>query len=234
MNVEMGEQAAVIQDNYMNSYPLINQDYEPLIWTFSPWNYPGMVRIGTIGDGSCFFHAIAKAFFVPYQIGVLNGVSIDRIKFIRDLRHDLAYMLAQPIQTNGSRHYDVLSRGKLAEIARELPQYSLENMQKQLDSNSPVDNLYNEYIGNMLNKDIYLLDLTQQDVYVTGNDADILYKNRDGIVILFIPGHYELVGLQTPEGIRTMFHHTDPFIQAIRQRLREKIMIGSGKKNLKG
>ena len=71
--------------------------------------------------------------------------------------------------------------------------------------------------------DIYLLSLHKQDVYITGDDSDILYKGRQSIVVLTMPGHYELVGVHRDNGIQTLFRPRDPFILSIRQRMREII-----------
>ena len=40
--------------------PLTNEEYMLLNWKKGGFNYPNMVRIRVPGDGSCFFHAIAK------------------------------------------------------------------------------------------------------------------------------------------------------------------------------
>ena len=204
--------------------PLMDREYEPLNWPNRSFNYPNMVRIRTQADGSCFFHAIAKAYYTPYQVGILDGKAIDRSRLIQSLRRDLAIKLGQPIDANnpkGTTYYDLLSRGQLKEFAKEVPQYSLENMKRELASSAPVDNSYNEFVSNQLNKDIYLLDGEKQDVMITGNDDEILFKNRESIVILYIPGHYELVGLQTSDGIKTHFKPTHDFIRAIRFRIQE-------------
>ena len=201
----------------------------PLNWGNGEFNYPGMVRIGTPPDGSCFFHAIASAYFLPYRRGSIDGVPMDRYAFIRDLRYDLAIKLDEkvdPQNSNSPIHYDLLSRGNLREFAGDIQQYTLESMKRELNSDRSVDNVYNEFISNILEKDIYLLDITTQDIYVTGDDFDILYKGRSSIVTLAIPGHYELVGLQTSTGIKSLFDADHPFIQSIKSRLREKIKRG--------
>jgi len=205
--------------------PLFDREYELLNWNNTPFSYPGLVRIRTIGDGSCFFHAITKSFFMPYKEGIIDGVPLNKMEFIKNLRSDLAKKLGEkvnPNDPNSPRYYDVLSRGKLADFAKGVPQYTLENMQTQLNSNTPVDNVYNEFISNMLKKDIYLLDLITKDVYITGTDDDILYKNRDSIIILTMPGHYELIGLMSDSGILTLFSPTHPLIRAIRNRMNIK------------
>lgn len=205
---------------------LADNEVQSLNWTRSNFNYPNIVRIGTIGDGSCFFHAVVKAFYTPYKIGILNGIPIDKRAFIQNLRKDLAIKLVQkvdPLNKNSPRYYDLLGRGKLKEFSKEMPEYTIENMQRVLNSNLPVDNSFNEFVSNLLNKDIYLLDYLNKDVYITGKDDDILYKGRDSIVILVMPGHYELIGLMTVNGIQTLFPSDHTLIQVINQRRFEKL-----------
>lgn len=211
--------------NYLIA-PLIDQEKEILNWSGSPFNYPDMVRIRTDMDGSCFFHAIAKSFYKPYQAGMINGIPLDRGDFIKNLRKDLALKLGEKTQ-DGRRQYDLLSKGELANFGKVYPEYKFDNMVKILNDNKvPVDNVYNEFISNVLNKDIYLLDLEKRDVYMTGDDENVLYKNRDSIVILVLPGHYELIGLMTPFGAQTLFKYNHPFIQSIRTRMRQKKTMG--------
>jgi len=172
-------------------------------------------------DGSCFFHAVLKSFFIPYKTGFLDGRPLNRSEFVFDFRKGLAKKLGSPIDPNNplsQTYYDTLSRGKLRELGRSVPELSLENMQRELASRMPIDNKYNEFVSNILDKDIYLLDYNTQDVYITGADDDILYKNRPSIVILVLPGHYELVGVQTPNGIQTLFEPSSGLIQNIRFR----------------
>ena len=201
-------------------------------WILLPWTgkftYTGLSKKRTIGDGSCLFHAIADAYNKNYQQGHIDGNSISKTEFIRRLRFDLADQLASPVDPlnpNGPRYYDVLSRGKLHEISAKLPQYTLENMQKELRVGGSVDNVYNEFLSMLFDKDIYLLDGKTQDVYVTGNDKDILYKGRESIVILVTPGHYELVGIYSNNNYTTLFKPTDPFILYIQERMKAKFSV---------
>lgn len=197
--------------------------YESLSWN-GKLSYPGMVVIPTISDGSCFFHAILSAFFIPYKAQQYDGNPVDRKKFVLDLRKDLANKLGDSIDPNdpdSPTHYDILSRSELREMSKEMPEYSLSSLQLKLKTSSSVGNEFNEFISNVLEKDIYILDSVKQDVYVTGNDFDILYKNRPSIVILFSPGHYELVGINESGKISTLFDFNHPFIATIRKRLED-------------
>ena len=210
----------------------MSHPYESLNWDSSGFSYPGMVRIRTIADGSCFFHAIANAYCEPYRTGVLTGgIPIDKKQFVKCLRYDLSLKLAEkinPLDPSSPIHYDTLSRGELRNFAKMVPEYTLENMRKELDSSAPVNNVYNEFISNQLNKDIYLLDAVKKDVYLVGRDDDILYKGRDSIVLLYTPGHYDLVGVLQGNGIpATLFKSDNPFIKALQSRIRDLRSRGS-------
>lgn len=192
----------------MNDFQLLN--WNP---SNSGFSYPGMVKIYTEGDGSCFFHAIVSAFFKPYITGMIENTALDRNQYIRNLRTDLSRQLKY--------HYDKLSRGQLSKISKEkgMESFSLKSMEETLDSNEPVDNRFNEYVSNIMNKDIYILDGEKRDVYITGKDDDILYKRRDSIVLLYSNHHYELVGVLDNGVITTLFDFSDPFIVMLRNRM---------------
>lgn len=205
---------------------LTNSEYENLDWD-EPFGYPDLVRIRTEPDGSCFFNAIAKSYFKPYITGKIDGKPFNRKDFIKKLRKDLSIKLGtrtDPSNPRSPTHYEVLSRGQLQEFSKSVPVYTLENMQKELDSNRSVDNVYNEFISDQLDKDIYILDMVKRDVYITGYDDEILYKNRPSIVLLYLPGHYELVGLDNDGVVKTLFNPDHDLIRTIRARMRELYM----------
>ena len=63
------------------------------------------------------------------------------------------------------------------------------------------------------------MDGNKRDVYMVGNEDEILYKDRDSIVLLYLPGHYELVGIEEDGIIQTLFEHDHSFIRTIRARM---------------
>ena len=154
------------------------------------------------------------------------------MNFIRQFRRELASKLADPIDeddANSPSHYQMISRGNLESFGKFVPQYSLEGMMAELSSDRAVDNVYNEFVSDILKKDIYLLDMVKRDVYVTGQDLDILFKERDSIVLLYVPGHYELVGIRGKDNnVKTLFTHDHPFIRSIQKRMMNIISLGSG------
>lgn len=218
--------------------PIIDQRVTPLDWSDGNFNYPDMSHIHIIRDGSCFFHAVANAINIPYKTGFKEGRPFNRREFIRDFRYDLAAKLSQkvdPTDPESDIYYDTLSRGQLRNVSSaegELARYSLKNMQEELRSSSAVDFIYNEFVSNLVNIDIYILDFQTKDVYVfagtsDGNDLSLYYKQRNSIVLLYIPGHYDLVGLNNEGQISTLFTYDHPFIVAIRKRINKVIATGA-------
>jgi hypothetical protein len=191
-----------------------NDEYIPLIWS-KGFKFVGLVKIHTIGDGSCFFHALLNSFFKPYITCFDGRVPVKRKELVSNFRTDLS--------KNLKFHYDQLSRGKLKELSRDNKELTLENLEKTLASSQPIDNRFNEYISNMIDKDIYILDFKKQDIYITGDDDEILLKNRDSVVLIYNEEtfHYELVGLLQNNFLITLFHSDDPLIYAIRKRMNE-------------
>ncbi len=186
------------------------------------FNLPDMVIIEVPADGSCFFHAILLAIYRPYRLGYDNGYPINRSATARSLRDDLAKRLQEHHIIDDETTplvYDTLSKGTLRENAKTLPQYTLESMQAELRSNSSVDFIYLEFISNELNKDIYIINLDTKDVYIM-TDIDIMYKNRDSIILAYSDNHFELIGVRTNNGdIDTLFAYNDVIITSIRQRI---------------
>jgi hypothetical protein len=183
----------------------------PLDWEL----YPNLVRIIIEGNGSCFFNAITEAYFIPYRSQFSHQ---QKVEFISNLRHDLSIKLP--------KHYHYLSRGTLAEFSKGYPDYSLENMQKELDSSHPVDSVYHEYVSNILNKDIYILEFTTKNIYYLG-DIELYYKFRPSIVLLHLNDHYDLIGLRSETNNEDLITHFDPSHKFIHKLL--DLMIDASK-----
>lgn len=184
-----------------------------------------LVKIETMADGNCFFHALVNGFYVPYRTGILNGNKINKFQIVTGLRSNLAEKLGSPVDPNDPNsqiHYDILSHGNLRSFGESINEYTLGSMMKRLHGCVPVGMEFNEFISNQISKDIYLLDSGHQDVYVIDSDLDLLYKGRNSVVIMATPGHYELVGLQDENGISTHFNPNHPFIKFLYERLRIK------------
>ena len=164
-----------------------------------------LVRINTDGDGNCFFHALAMAYFKPYIRQKLDGECFNRKEFIKDLRKDLADKLSEPSKINCNKNnYEILASGELTHLSEFVEDCSLKNMISELSTNGlAVSHIYNEFVSDQLDIDIYILDYEKKDVYMTGTTLNLLYKNRKSVVILYVTGHYDLVGYKNPHFIPT-------------------------------
>lgn len=199
-------------------------EIKPLNWKrTNKFHYDNMVRIATPGDGSCLIHAILKAYFVPYITGSLDNKPLDRKNYVRSLRNDLADRLGQPARIGEvTTVYDTLSGGKMREFALSVPGYSLDNLQKLLRSDEYLGLEVLELISNIVKRDIYILDLLQHDVYMLATPKEYLYMDRPSIVILYLPNHFELIGIKTDNNdIKTLFDYKHPFIRAINNRMEQ-------------
>ena len=213
---------------------LVHEDMMPFYW--DSLKIPGLVRKRTPMDGSCFFHAICDSFYDRYKQAKLGNTQLSPGQIVSTLRKELADKLGSkvnPLISNSPTFYDILSRGKLKDFGKDLKTYSLPALQEWLASNRSVDNAFNEFISNLLGKDIYILDYNKKDVYITGDDMDLLYSQRPGIVLLYLQsseqngvGHYELVGRVSRGKIITMFDPNDPLILQIQDRMRSKLEKG--------
>jgi hypothetical protein len=211
------------RSNPQDVQALTSNMVENIRWT-QGFDYPDMVRIAVPGDGHCFFHALCLSFSREYKTGVIDGRAIDRQTFVINLRRDLAKLLTDkvdPLDRESLTYYEQLSRGSLKEFGDNVPEYKLSNMIRELQSSQSVDYVYYELISDQIDKDIYVLNLITQDVYVMGDASDLYIKNRASVVLLYMPGHYELIGLVDEDRIKTLFPYDHPFITAIRTRIRE-------------
>jgi len=198
--------------------------YTYIHWDFLyPWK---LVRFSTPMDGSCLFHSIANSFFEPYHSEQLNGKHISRSQIISHLRKELSQKLSSPIsdEPNSPSYYDTLNFGNTSSFSEAVPEFSLQYMQSQLQSNFPIGYGYMEYIGNILNKDIYILEAIRRDIYITDELPLTIKGTRSSIILYYLNGHYELVGLQNTDGsFATHFSPDHSLIRFLYNRVQEII-----------
>ncbi len=219
-------------------------------WNDWKFLFPDITVIETIGDGSCLIHAIAAACLWIYRrmIGS-NGRPIDRHRYVQSIRSDLAKRLGEVIVVDTNReeyqrvtHYDLLGNGNIKELGKTNRKYSLPALQELLQSSQDIDYSLFEFISDFFDKDLYFLSNETKDVLILEYSNDrILHKRRDSIVIMAYenPAHFDLVGLnpeRDPErsssdekasmgeasGLKTFFSCNHPFIQAIRNRMKQQ------------
>lgn len=199
------------------------------------WN---LIRINTPGGGNCLFHAIANSFFSPYYSEKVNEQIMTRKEIIRNMRKSFSEKLNSPISSkpNSKTHYEIINSGNTAEfpISPDLPEYnySLSNMQKSLDSEENIGYGYIEFISNAIDKNIYILVSSMNDIYPFEKTEllNIYKKDRPSIVVYYIwdndtsdkYDHYELVGIMNKGTIDTHFMPDHSFIKFLYNKVLEK------------
>lgn len=196
--------------------------------------HPGLVKITALGEQNCFFHSVLRA-FNRYYIEAKSWN--DRRSMARIVRNNLADALGEK-DARGIVYYDTLSRGTLRNFSKYYPRVKLEALQAELRSDSPVDNVYHEIMSELLNKDIYFVDMQTGDVYLTSSDLDLLYKGRQSICIAVIQSkrskdtemmkdpvdHFDVLGVEGEDGIiYTLFEPRHPLIRMLQDRQRARL-----------
>src|SRR5579862_2911259 len=110
-------------------------NYTKIKWNnaFDSWE---LVTIATPGDNHCFFHAILSAFYSQYS----KADYPKKLEIIKRFRKELSDILAEKTSHNtSSTHYESINNGMSMVFAEEgIQEFRLENMQKQLNSESHV------------------------------------------------------------------------------------------------
>jgi len=207
--------------------PAINDD------TIAPltckW-YNNLVRIATIGDGSCFIHAVLKAFYKPYQE---NNNAEYRISLVENIRNNLANILLltryqyaeimklqEPIFPNNT-YWASTSNGSYPRLLmKELKDENLVKILRVDYSVNGMIHLFNSYarLGDEIYK--YLSDIFNINVIILQANKDDLYyvstsyapKSDNTVVIIGNTEHYEVLAIDTDKGLKTVFSSNDPFL----------------------
>ena len=138
------------------------------------------------------------------------------------------YEVTMPYTEKSSRYYDLLVGGNIQTFGKSVVEFSLKVMQDTLRSNSSLGYGYLEFIGDALNKDIYILEENlipgRQGVYVT-DETPFMLRGREAIIVWYSEqtltergvmqhgGHYELVGMETKDRYYTCFSPNHPLIR---------------------
>jgi hypothetical protein len=192
---------------------------------FERWD---LVRFSTPMDGNCLFHAIANSFFTGYHEEKIDDVHIDRNKIITLFRKELSEKLGNTVTASSKKtNYEMLCGENMVAFAKEVPEFSLKTMQKQLNSNNPIGYGYMEFIGNCINKDIYILEGIRRDIYVTDELYYSIKGDRSSIILYYTEGHYELVGVRhANDTYETHFSPNNPLIRFLYDRVRASFNQG--------
>ncbi len=205
---------------FPDMYELINVSW---------YNDEPVVRIGSIGDGSCFFHAVLNGYYPPYQNN--NKLSY-RMDLVRKLRRDIAYTLQMKDPDNhniilwesaAKGQFSALYQQQLmgldfTDIFNYPVNFSLNGLQRLFNSTNYLGNEVYQYASDMLGIDIYVMRLTNKDLHVHQNTS-IKGMIRKVVIISGNGNHYETIGVDRNNLFQTVFDQNDPFIIALRSRI---------------
>jgi len=206
--------------------PMLSSDDQVQQLNLSWYSANPVVRIGCIGDGSCFFHAVLKSFYRPYGINSDRNMRIDIVK---QWRLELSKLLSQQDPVNpGRTYYQTTGNGQLVELYNQQKQglmlevdYSLSGMQQLLANNKlPVGNEVYTFVSDRIGLNIYVMSAAPTELrYIF--DTVRANPNWPSIVITGNDNHYEVVGAvsQTDSGqfIQTVFFNHDDFLLALKR-----------------
>ncbi len=140
------------------------KNYRPIPWMSNEKRT--LVRISTPADGSCLFHAIINACFEPYRSQKIGEETISSRELVLKLRKELAELLPEK-RNEKETWYSSLNNGNNEIFSQSVPEFSLANMQHELDSHQHIGYGYLELIGEVLNKDIYILNHRSKKLYIS-------------------------------------------------------------------
>lgn len=198
----------------------IGEYMRPLMWNngYEKWN---LVSINTPMDGNCLFHAILNATSYFYRQGHIAGKEMDRASMVATLRKEMAAKLSTVPNGKTKTYYESLSNGNIKEFSENVPEFTLDYMKSELMSNKPIGYGYIEYICDIFDSDIYILERNRKELYVTHEMIYCIKGNRNSIVLLYMEGHYELVGILKENEINTYFTSDHTLIQFLYEKTKE-------------
>jgi hypothetical protein len=193
--------------------------YAPLTCTW----YDNLVRIATIGEGSCFIHSVLKAMYPPYQE---NNDASTRLEMAAAVRRDLAWLLGnENPKYPGHSYWETSGQGSFPRMVMQQiinenliedigVDYSLSGLQYLFNSLSYLGNEVYAYVADALNIDIYVLLATQVDLQpiFSSRRPEII---RDAIVIIGNTEHYEVLAVSIHDEFQTVFPPDDPFVTVL-------------------
>jgi hypothetical protein len=191
-----------------------------------------IVRIGSVADGSCLIHALLNAYLEIYQT---NPNVKFRKNFAKNLRRDISFTLELPDPNFPNvpglpqkTRYETAADGqfvnlyaeqllglKFEDVYGQNVDFSLKGLQKLFNSSANLGDEMYSYISDLLNIDIYIMRLTNKDLYLHVHTSKP-GRDRRSVVIAGSNCHYETIGIFRGDLIQTFFEANDPFIVKIR------------------
>ena len=183
---------------------------------YKEW-YP--ITIDTPADGNCLFHAILNATSMSYRLGMIHNKEIPRSNIVEAARIDLSAKLNTKPEGSEKTYYERLYDGHIKEFANHVPEFALQAMQSMLKPGNAIGYGYLGYLSDVFDIDIYILDGSTNDIYISDELPFHCKGTRDSVVLRYINSHYELVGLLKEQEIVSYFSHDNLFLKFLYQKV---------------
>lgn len=179
----------------------LRDDEVAILNTVDPDSGKPLARVGVLGEGSCFFHAVLKAVSALYQDN--PGL---RTEMAHGLRRDFATALASKVSPRGKLLYEVVGGGTLAELGKmqvesdgEDVDYSLQGMVARLnDPDQFVGDEVFQLTAELL--DLRLVMLRRDAAGDLEKVAEVTKRPRSDVVFLLGENqHFELLAAPRPD-----------------------------------
>jgi len=208
-------------NTFSNSIKALNDDtYAPLK---CKWSKEKIVRISTIGDGTCLFHALLKSFYDRYQ----NDINkYNRMHIAATVRRDLGLLLSyENPKYKGYSYWFTISNGsfpRMLMLQLKDPNlinllnvdYSLQGLQYLFNSSYTLGDEVYSYIGEILKINIFILLANEDNLEPIYTNFSFSSTNKC-VVIIGNTCHYEVLALNNDNGLQTVFSPNHPFIKEI-------------------
>tara|TARA_R110000824_G_scaffold136969_1_gene300999 strand:+ start:85 stop:651 length:567 start_codon:yes stop_codon:yes gene_type:complete len=178
-----------------------------------PFNFS---PIPTVGDGSCFIHAVIQGFCPPYH----KLSQKEKMLLAKSVRNDLALTLQDdPI-------YKSLSRGEIEEISKNVKEMSKQYMQAYLVSGHWINMSFIELISNIFDINIIIVSNKTKDFYYSGDPEIYFKKRRESVFIYYYDNaHFETMAIETTDGHKTLFDSKSQIVKESMKRLFQNKII---------
>lgn len=176
--------------SYFKTYALIPNDL-----------IPNLIRIDTIGEGSCFIHAFFQAYSEAYRN------ADDKLDFAKKARRDLAFLLQY--QDPARPNYPIYDRYQFRNLAMLDNMYSLPGMMQHLNSNTYLGDEIYKLISDLYNVNLLIFYKTGEKITIPAYISYPTYQKTILFYYLQAEQHYETVGIIREGKILTLFNKDD-------------------------
>jgi hypothetical protein len=178
-----------METNIFHNNEILNDTF------FNNYNF---IRIGVMGDNSCFYHCIC---FILNLYNYREKDEKEKREIIKKIRY---FMYINMI--NNKKLYNNLSNSNISEFIK----YD-KFCYKLLNYNEWFDVYLYEYVCNYFNINIYIIHSDNINKFYTfdNNNNNLYYKNdRKNIILYNIDNiHYEIIGLKNKNTIKFIFNN---------------------------